>query len=201
MVIKFMKISVWGVFLLMYACGVKPENPGQCNLSCANSVIGGADASYEIKLASKAPSFECATGLTQATEFLGPVNVKFVVWDKYKKSSGEETLMPVPSISFNPLINGALVASRSNGENVTKYAAGDALPDGTTHDTPMYYPYQYVGIVTPKSNWCSDSCGVISIEVWPYCPVAGASNNLSVQVATGGKFSDTAEIAITTPSL
>ena len=192
-----------GVILLVWVvwgCGVKPQNPGQCSLNCSNAINVGADKTYSIDTASKPPDFECATGLTQPTEFPGPISTRFVVNDKYTDASGNDEALPVPNISFNPIINGNMVASHTNGENVTAYPAGSVLPDGTTHKVTMYYPYQYIGIVTPKSNWCSDSCGVISLDVWPYCPVGGSSNNLTIQVGSGAKFSDPVQVNINTPT-
>ena len=198
---KSLEISVYIALLFMCGCGVKPSNPGLCSLNCSGAVIGGADASYVISLATPAPAIQCPTGLTQLTAFSGPISTQFVIWDKYKDSNGHDVQIPVPNISFNPLVNGGLVPTQSNSENVTKYPAGQTLPDGTTHNIDMYYPYQYVGIVTPKSNWCSDSCGVMTVEIWPYCPVAGSTNNVNVQVSTGAKFSETSQISITTPTV
>ena len=45
---------------------------------------------------------------------------------------------------------------------------------------------------------CSDTCGVIAFDVTYACPVAGESANVTLQVTSGGLFSDLTNVTITT---
>jgi hypothetical protein len=195
------------VLFYLSGCAVSPENPGQCALNCSKSVILGSDPTFQIKLISAVPKFTCATGLTQEVDFNGPVMAQFVVLDRDAAPAGGDMVgagtgyngTPVPNISINPLVLGIVSIPRTHPENVQIYQAGQTLPDGTVATGQTYYPYRYLGISTPKSNWCSDSCGVVTMEFVPVCPVAGATNNVSMQVSSGSVTSEVANFEIYTP--
>lgn len=55
-------------------------------------------------------------------------------------------IVPRPSISFRPVFNGSYDPSRNHQEEV-----------------------EYKGIETPKDKWCSSTCGVAKINIWPQC--------------------------------
>jgi hypothetical protein len=81
----------------------------------------------------------------------GPVTVKFLAVRKITDGDGNSSEQPVPALGFDPIITGlmdndATDASLLTGEN----GAG---------------AFRYAGVVTPKTKWCSDSCGVMSVEI------------------------------------
>lgn len=184
------------IFLVLFSgCALEPDDPGQCRLDCSKAKIGSSSVDWAIEVKTTIPTFECSAA---STPFSGPVFLKFLAKEKYKDGDTDR-FNPVPYLSFEPLINGAL-HSVYHPENVSEFSEGQTLPDGSVAGAgTTYYPYRYLGITTPKSNWCSDSCGVMTIEFVPVCPPSGANNDVSVQLNSGGLFSDEAVVKISTP--
>lgn len=172
-------LSVIAVF--WGGCSFKPEDPGLCRLTCQNSIIASASSEFEIKLATGSPKIYCdAAGADLAI----PVMLQFVISEKNNVSADKVEKRPVPNISFDPLVAGAVAPDVYNNENVTKDAEGKLTPA------------HYLGITTPKSNWCSDSCGVMTLEIVPVCPQPSITSEISVQLHSGALYSDPAQISI-----
>ena len=52
--------------------------------------------------------------------------------------------------------------------------------------------------VTPKGDWCSDACGVMTVDFVPTCPQSGSVFDVSVFVNSGALKSDIVTISIET---
>lgn len=160
---------------ILGACQFTPEEPGLCKLNCGSAIIGGNDSTMTIALKTAAPATACR--VDQVGQTIGPFTAQFVIGEKFDDGTPNGGLRPVPNISIEPLLNG--LRPTLNNEN----DADD----------------RYKGILTPKSNWCSDSCGVISLQVASICPPVNGNNDLSIQVHSGALYSDEATFTITTP--
>ncbi len=167
-------------------CSVKPEDPGLCKLNCSQAIIGGNDLPLSIKMKTQPVSYTCPT--TSAGQPLGdPLFVQFVIAEAYDSGGGNTSDRPVPNISIEPLINGARSDRPADNPNVE--INGD-----------VFTPARYKGIITPKDNWCSDACGVVTLEVAAVCPPAGEQGEVGIQVHTGALYSDLATFGLQTQS-
>lgn len=161
-------------------CAYKPEDAGLCKLNCSDAIIGGNDSSMVIDLKSKVNSISCPTAAANAT-VPDPLLVQFVIAEKFDEGGGKQGKRPVPSLSFEPIVNGLRSEEEIHNPNSPKV-------DG------VFTPARYKGVVTPKTNWCTDSCGVATLEIFARCPDAGETSEIGVQVHTGALYSD--EIAV-----
>ena len=170
--------------ILVGSCSVKPDDPGLCKLNCSEAIIGGSDTNvYEIKRMNSPPAISCTANAAEVPLSF-PVLAHFVITEKFTQG-GQEVTKPVPNISFEPLITGYF-ARVFNDENVGEDEDGNLTPA------------RYLGITTPKSNWCSDACGVMAIEFVPSCLPSGQTNNINVQLHSGSEYSDDFSFSIQT---
>lgn len=165
------------------ACSYQPDDPGQCKLVCSNAVIAGNDEKGDglqvMKILNKGalPATTCEAAA--AGMAVGTYRSVFVVGEALLDQTGKEVgFRPTPYISIEPL----LVGGRANVQN------GETNP-------------AYQGIMTPRSNWCSDSCGVVSLDTVPTCPPPGMNTEYSVKVHSGALFSEPANYSISTKDL
>ncbi len=174
---------------LLTTCAYQPEDAGLCRLSCSKAVIGSNDLSMAIKLQSSSSTIVCPVAKANADST--PVVAQFLVAEQFYSDSGKtkvEQTRPVPNISFEPIVNGPRSTSARNVINA-----------GANPDVPGEYDnVRYIGIPTPRDNWCSDSCGIATIEVTPLCPPAGQTSQVSIQVHSGALYSDTVTFDIKT---
>ena len=94
-------------------------------------------------------------------------------------------IVPVPTVSMEPVISGIMSDNPEHNPNVV-------IENG------VFTPARYKGIVTPQENWCSDACGVVTMEVFADCPEVGETTEVKAQVHTGALFSDEATVQVTT---
>ncbi len=164
---------------LVASCSAKPEDPGMCALKCGGAIIGPNDPEFAIEPMNEGPKLQCKKG---SSDEAGTVVVRFRVVEKINNGQDDDAKKPrrpVPSISIDPLVTGIL---------------GDKMPDGA--DEP-----RYKGITTPAEAWCSDQCGVVTLDIVPKCiPDAGAQNKVTVQVSSGALSSLPVEILVETPA-
>jgi hypothetical protein len=190
------------ILALVGSCSAEtdPDQPGTCNLSCKSPKVGGVN--YTIApLATAGIEYTCTGNKGEVREFGGPVQIRYRVYEERTpfpplkaQSVGEagpadaqadpqagqggqgtapvEEAVQIPrgGIGFEPWIFGSASGNRTNPEHV----------DGQT-----ITPYKFAGVVTPKEEWCSDSCGVMTYEVWPLCFV-GYEVGLTAGIASGG---------------
>lgn len=79
--------------------------------------------------------------------------------------------VPRGGIGFEPMLYGSLSVAKTNDEFKTG-------PDSVSS-------FKFAGVVTSSSEWCSDSCGVITYEFWPDCR-QGADTTVTAGVAVAG---------------
>jgi hypothetical protein len=88
----------------------------------------------------------------------------------------------------------------TNPENGTVNEGCDpatgGIAEGKTFNDVVVDPYNHSGIVTPKSEWCSDACGIMTVDVWPVC-VRGQSNSIAVSLRSGSVMSEPISIEVT----
>lgn len=175
------KYSIAILSLILTTCSEKPSDAGLCSLSCGSAVIGAVDANLEL--------MGQATGVTCDASQAGlPLSNPLTFYFRVSETinvNGVESILPKPTVSIEPIVNGSMSGEVADNPNVTI--------DGT-----VYTPARYKGIITPKENWCSDACGVVTMEVVAVCPPAGEASEVNVQVHSGASFSETAAVTIQT---
>ncbi|SME93289.1 hypothetical protein [Pseudobacteriovorax antillogorgiicola] len=167
--------------ILLYSCSEEPEDPGLCNLNCSSAIIGPIEGSIEIMAQSSGVT--CAAG-AQLTALNDPLTFYFRMIETFD-NDGTDKILPKPSVSIEPIVNGLMSEEAIHNPNV--------VIDGDT-----FTPARYKGIITPSSNWCTDACGVATIEVFPLCPPAGETSTVNVQIHSGALFSEPASVTIQT---
>ncbi len=178
-----MKRLIW-TLLALTSCSYQPEDAGLCKLNCSKAIIGSNDPGMSIKLQSSTSNIICSAA--NANKDSVPIVAQFLVSEKVATNSGDGQ-RPVPNLSFDPIVNGARSTSERNVINA-----------GKIEGTDVYENIRYIGIPTPSSNWCSDSCGVATIEVTPLCPPSGKDSEVSIQLHTGPLYSDPVTFKIST---
>lgn len=171
------------IFFILSSCSAESEDPGLCNISCSGSIIGPVEA--EIELMGQSSGVTCQAS-EAGTALSSPLTFFFRVVEKVD-FEGVEQLLPKPSVSIDPIVNGLMSSEAIHNPNVVLDQASNA-----------YSPARYQGIITPQSNWCSDSCGVVTMEVYPICPPAGETSTVDVQIHTGSLFSESASVVVQT---
>jgi hypothetical protein len=166
-----------------------PELPGECQLVCGSAKISAND-NVRFRILSSPADLTCvgvASGTT--ADAAGPITIEMIVEKprvlKYKSPFGTDespetetaNWQSVGGVIFEPVITGLM-------------AAGKTSPENATIEGAVVTPFKYAGIVTPKSEWCTDSCGVARVEIWPTC-VGGSSSPVGVQFHSGGLYSKT----------
>ncbi len=162
------------------ACSYQPEDPGQCKLTCSSAIIGGSDATgdqaiFQFELKTVPPAYTCAAG--SVGQAIQGARAGFVLYENLFAQDGTSIISkrPVPNISIEPMVNGAM-ADIDNGET-----------------NPAYR-----GIRTPRSNWCTDACGVATMEIVPVCPPQGMTSENTLQLHSGSLFSESAKFPVST---
>lgn len=186
---------------------VDKSEPGSCPLQCNNPTIAGAG--YRIRPIGKLQSISCIGNFTGSVPLPGPDVFKFVVEAPRRvgaynpgganqppaaaglneaelplaNTSLQDTYLPVNNISIQPFVIGPVYEYATNDENAT------VKRDEATKTATEVTPYKFAGVVTPKSQWCSDGCGVITMEVHFEC-LAGASAGTGVAIQSGSIMSE-----------
>lgn len=167
------------------ACSQEPTNAGLCALSCDGAIIGPVEAQIETVFSPGAVT--CSADLA-GQPVPEPVLAQFSFLETVNDDgAGKSNVIPLPSVSFEPVISGPRSPLEEHNPNVE-------INNG------VFTPVRYKGIVTPSSNWCTDSCGVAAVEVVPLCPPAGGESTISISIHSGAKFSEPIELSIETQS-
>jgi hypothetical protein len=165
-------------------CSYKPEDPGLCKLNCSSAVIGSNDSPLSLTLQSATNSVTC--GPSAAGQVISdPFFAQFLVAEAFDSGTEKTGQRPVPFISVEPIVNGLRSDLPEHNPNVEI-------------NGNIFTPARYKGIITPKDNWCSDTCGVVTIEVAAVCPPAGSTSEISIQMHSGALYSDVATFSATT---
>lgn len=180
---KHVKWFTIGLMVVLFGCAEEPEDPGLCRLSCGKARIGPIEA--EIRAVQITQDLVCpvAAALQPLSE---PLMFQFVVSETIDGTLiGEDHVVPLSNVSFDPIVIGFRSGLPEHNPNVT--IEGD-----------VYTPSRYKGIVTPSDNWCSDACGVATVEIVPVCPPPGESSEIGVQIHSGALYSESYEVTIST---
>lgn len=197
----------WG----LGGCSTEPEPDGECALSCNGAKFAGSEFTIKHIFPPGDSEFTCIQEPlgTRSNELIAtaPVRVRFRVEkhvvtspsvpDLSKKNKEEEDkgtfslmaidkVIPVSGVSFTPQVIGSVAGSMTNTENatITQTQVTSGNVQGTIYNVD---PVQFAGVVTPQSEWCSDACGIATIEIWPLC---FDNSNITVSLSSGSVYSD-----------
>jgi hypothetical protein len=165
-------------------CSYKPEDPGLCKLNCSSAIIGSNDVPLSMKLQSATNSVTCSAAAAGQV-INDPFFAQFLVAEAFDAGGDTPGQRPVPFISIEPIVNGLRSDLPEHNPNVEI-------------NGNIFTPARYKGIITPKDNWCSDTCGVVTVEVAAVCPPPGSSSEISIQMHSGALYSDIATFITTT---
>jgi|GEM_PF-1117076 len=180
----FTNVFAAAVTLSLIACSRSPEpdTPGQCPIDCSKAVIGSSD--FAVEALSAPAAVDCGSMASGTVRAVDPILLMFRVTGTTAGEAG----IPRRAISIQPVVSGAMDATASEkAGNVTK------LGDGT------YEPTRYIGIATPKEEWCTDACGVFSVEVTPIC-APGLTNNVTVTPTSGAMATTSTSFTVSASS-
>jgi hypothetical protein len=186
-----MSMRTWLAVLIVSGCAAsgESEQPGTCTLSCGTPRVGAAEYfARSLSPGSEPGAFFCAANFNGAAaqNAQGPLTFRFQVFQQIAdfpplrnetaNNNGPDAatgsrLIPKSGVAFEPvLVSGAVAGDKTNSEHL--------LADGTIS------PFKYAGVVTPKAEWCTDTCGVATFEIWPLCFQA-ATNKVTVSLISG----------------
>ncbi len=174
--------------LMAAQCSYESAEPGLCKLNCSKSIITGSDSVFAIKKKSLDQTVTCAADAA-GQDLAEPFVAQFVIGEAFpglpKGTETPQEFRPVPYISFEPIVNGLRSEDPARSPNVTQVGN-------------VFTPARYKGIVTPKDNWCTDTCGVATVEVFGRCPGQGAESAVTIQIHSGSLYNDQENTAIFT---
>lgn len=178
------------MFLVLSACGASSqEDSGLCKLSCGKAKIGDSIGMKVNPLFNASTAYSCSTAAA-STPFPRPLVLRFSVTNAvdgalYGKPAGSTVDVPAQGLAFNIITSGSVF-----------YAAGSSKANGEL-STNGFEPPEYTGVATPMDEWCTDSCGVLTVQVWPQCPGVGETVEGSV-VVSSGSLSGTVPVSVNT---
>lgn len=194
-------LAALAVAFALGACSAETESgsEGSCKLSCPKKYVAASD--YEIVTIVQPPE-EMTVSCTESEDdpnkgdgiaaISSPLQVRFQIFRKLGSTtstsaeapaSGDTTAssvhptfpplaerVPVQGVGFEPVLFGIMAVEKTHP---------DLLIDPTTVSSG-----KFAGVETPPSEWCSDSCGIMTYEFRPAC-VTGVDNSLSASVLAG----------------
>ena len=168
-------------FISFKSCGpAEDENyPGLCTLSCDGAqILPPGDYAIEPLFETAAFSYLCSGPHKQPLPFEKPELLKFRVVKKNtdevdKKFGGVQGDIgsPLASVRVNISTTGYVWSTDPEHNKVAKIGEGKLL--------------EYTGIATTQDQWCSDSCGVVSVAVHLVCPIPDNSLQGALNIASG----------------
>jgi len=176
------------MWTVVSACSADTEAPGQgtCSLKC--STPKAAASNFTVRLLNNVSAIDSkclfSDGQAATAPQNGPVQLRFQV---------VETVEPFSTVlgSSNPSgASGALLKEVPRaGIGFEPFVYGQAAVEksaqGYNPADKSVTPFKYAGVVTPASEWCTDTCGVATVEVWPLC-IKGTSNSVKVGIFMQG---------------
>ena len=169
--IKKISSLVTLVFFLatLSTCAGQVDGPADCPIDCSNAINATVDTFIE-PLTGGSVTINCHGSVVPKV-----VELLFIVKGKggggQEGHGGGEALRQ--SISYRPVFNGSYDPSRNDHEEA-----------------------EYKGIATPKDKWCSSTCGVAKVNLWPQCE-EGTSRTHTLHVISGPIASDPISINMT----
>ena len=160
--------TVLGVLTMaLWACSApEDDNTGYCRLSCSETSL--AASNYKIALRIAPDDFACtADAVGEAVSS----NVKWLITAPIDRiGGGSSAEVERSAIGFNVSFGGS-----------PKFI--DTTPAGNT-DEPGH-----LGVITPQSEWCSDSCGLATVAVTGTCS-ADKDIDYSIALNSGAAVSE-----------
>ncbi len=180
-------------FCILASCAVETDDRGECPLNCSKAVpisrafdSTGSNQIVTAELVTaasdqtviwctqsgQAPDTEAATQPTRVQfrfsqvvnsyPFKGKANEETKKLRLTAEPAMINTTVPLAGAAFSPVVSGTVSPAHTD-PSVATY-------DETTKTTE---PAQLAGIVTPRDEWCTDACGIATIEVWLKCGIKG----------------------------
>ena len=166
-----LKLPVLGLCFLIGDCSADTDDRNFCSLSCGGAVVGSSNFKIDPSVAEW--NIACQRDVVGIQE-ITPFTVQFKVYKEV--TQGNETRkIPVPNVAITPLVNGVLGTTQTHAD-----LQGDT---------------RFTGIKTSPEEWCTDSCGVFTMEVVPAC-VQEAENQITVVASSGFVSSDPLRINV-----
>ena len=151
---------------LLNTCAGDIEGDADCPRDCSNSI--NATPMMKFTNLTEGVGLDCR-GVAEGTQ----TTVEAIFQVTGQGAGDQEGDLPKASIAIRPVMPQLCVAGE--GEN-----SGDE---------------EYRCVATPKDEWCSNECGLISIKFTVACVGGGATRTASMHLASGGQVSK--EVPIT----
>jgi len=183
----------------IFGCSAQPESDGKASLSCGKTSL--PDSTFVIEpLHSTGTDFSCGAF---RGDLPGPFQVQFRVYEIIKPGGNlpggggsegdaeaqglqsETVRVPKSGVAFYPVLSSMAQIIMSAARTTSEFQVDPSLfnLNGDTSKCEIS-PYQYLGIVTPSTEWCSDSSGIMTYEFWVNCN--GSSIAFDASVVAGG---------------
>jgi hypothetical protein len=166
-----------------FGCGSQSSDesqPGSCKLECSDRKV--PSSSFKLEPLFNIESLTCREAADGVPYALDPIVVRYRVYEPLSGNPGTPGRAVDPEncldrderpngpygpcermiggVGFEPWIIGAAALSATNDEHLN--------PAKT-----IASPAKFEGIVTSRSEWCSDTCGIMTYEVSPMCLAGG----------------------------
>ena len=193
---------IWFLLTTLQGCGGDVTDDHFCPIDCSSTFSGRSDVYQVSVIGSDSQDYQC---LSEAEPT--PVTVRFLIskdnsegtstveFNDFEKNNLNLPQQPLPRIAFTPILSGLRDANKTN-PTIVDVCDGCGGPSNNT-DTIKVSPYEFHGITTPKSEWCSDSCGVGTYTFIPKCGAVG-SDTIDASIlfgSTGGATGDSTDTA------
>lgn len=158
-------MGLWSTLLfamLMASCsagGPGSATPGNQTGQCSLNCSNAIIAGSDAAF-SIVPIFETVDYICGESDVYAPIQVQWRVRQKFKVGENEE-FRPVPFVSFN--VSSAGLREVEGDQVVNK-------------------------ITTSEDLRCSDSCGVMTVDLNPTCPAVGKSRKIALTAHSGSLF-------------
>lgn len=182
--------SVMILSFLINSCAAAPDlsdSQGVCSLQCSNAKIGSSN--MRVRFLSENMQISCS-GIADNEAYIGTVPIRFAFERPLIKLPAED----IPAAGgasedkpekFND--KGGLPASGISFEPIV--VSGYLGPTNTSDPR-----FKYKGIVTGLDEWCTDSCGIGTIDIVPLCK---SINNIVTLMIRSGSVSNSIQVTVT----
>ncbi len=195
------------MILWMQGCGADPdynESPGACPIDCSTAKIAGSG--MKITPFQKKIEISCHALIEQ--NYVGSVPIKFKV-EKNSRILPAETIPGAQAGGaeepMKPIADASDAAAAAGGggggaaQSRTISVGGISFEPMVVAGHPPVLPnpddkrFKYNGIITTSDMWCTDACGVGSIDFVPMCKTAPNKTVLSLH---SGQMATTVEVMV-----
>ena len=151
----FCLVTLTFLLATVSTCAGQVDGPADCPVDCSNAINANIDTTIEPVVGSV--TINCHGSVVPKV-----VELLFIVKAKnLSEGGGGGGEVVRQSISYRPVFNGSYDPTRNDHEEA-----------------------EYKGITTPKDKWCSSTCGIAKVNLWPQCE-EGTSLTHSLYVISG----------------